>query len=87
MASLSGTLYVGFTNDLLRRTSEHKNGEIKGFTQKYFCNKLVYYEQYNDVYTAMNREKEIKKWRREKKQNLIKTVNPHWNDLYKELTN
>jgi putative endonuclease len=87
MASSSGTLYIGFTNDLLRRVSEHKDGKVKGFTQKYSCNKLVYYEQYNDVYTAMNREKEIKKWRREKKQNLIRTVNPHWNDLYKDLTN
>jgi len=85
MASSSGTLYTGFTNDLSRRVLEHKEGKVKGFTQKYFCNKLVYFEQYNDVYMAMNREKEIKKWRREKKQNLIKTVNPHWNDLYKEL--
>lgn len=85
MASSSGTIYIGFTNNLLRRAFEHKDGKIKGFTQKYSCNKLVYYEQYNDIYTAMNREKEIKKWRREKKQNLIKTVNPHWNDLYKDL--
>lgn len=85
MASLSGTLYVGFTNDLFRRVLEHKNGKIKGFTQKYFCKKLVYYEQYNDVYVAMNREKEIKKWRREKKQNLIQIINPAWNDLYKDL--
>lgn len=85
MASLSGTLYVGFTNDLLRRAIEHKNAKIKGFTQKYSCNKLVFYEQYSDVYAAMNREKEIKKWRREKKQNLIKTINPHWDDLYKDL--
>lgn len=61
MASFSGTLYIGFTNDLLRRVLEHKDAKIKGFTQKYSCNKLVYYEQYNDVYAAMNREKEIKK--------------------------
>jgi putative endonuclease len=87
MASLSGTLYVGFTNDLLRRVWEHREGKIEGFTKKYSCKKLIYYEQYNDVYAAMNREKEIKKWRREKKQNLIKTINPRWNDLYKDLVN
>ncbi len=85
MASSSGTLYIGFTNDLLRRVSEHKEGKIKGFTKKYTCDKFIYYEQYNDVYVAMNREKEIKKWRREKKQDLIEKLNPHWNDLYKEL--
>jgi len=87
MASLSGTLYIGFTNDLLRRVLEHKDRKVKGFTQNYSCNKLVYYEQYNDAYAAMSREKEIKKWRREKKQNLIKTINPYWNDLYKDLAN
>lgn len=87
MASLSGTLYIGFTNDLLRRVLEHKEGKIKGFTQKYACHKLIYYEQCSDVYSAMNREKEIKKWRREKKQNLIKVLNSHWNDLYKDLLN
>ncbi|MFA6215108.1 MAG: GIY-YIG nuclease family protein [Patescibacteria group bacterium] len=85
MASPSGTLYIGMTNDLLRRVNEHKQGEIKGFTKKYSCNKLVYYENYDYVYDAIEREKEIKKWRREKKQNLIKTINPHWKDLYEEL--
>ncbi len=85
MASLSGTLYIGFTNDLLRRVLEHKEGKAKGFTQKYSCKKLVYYEQSNNVYAAMNREKEIKKWRREKKQNLIQTINPRWDDLYEVL--
>jgi putative endonuclease len=85
MASSSGTLYIGVTNDLLRRVSEHKNGLVEGFTKKYSCNKLIYYEHFNDVYAALNREKEIKKWRREKKEKLIKTFNPHWNDLYNEL--
>lgn len=86
MASPSGTLYTGITNDLLRRVLEHKQGKIKGFTKKYSCNKLIYYEQTDNVYSAIEREKEIKKWRREKKQNLIKEINPHWNDLYSELT-
>ena len=85
MASSSGTLYVGFTNNLYQRVADHKEGKIKGFTKKYFCKKLVYYEHYKNVYDAINREKEIKKWRREKKENLIKILNPHWKDLYKEL--
>ena len=85
MASSSGTLYIGVTNSLKRRVAEHKAGKIKGFTQKYVCNKLVYYEHYGSVYTAIAREKEVKKWRREKKQDLIKTLNPHWQDLYDEL--
>lgn len=85
IASSSGTLYAGMTNDLIRRIAEHKEGKIEGFSKKYFCNKLVYYEHHKYVYNAIEREKEIKKWRREKKQNLIKSINPHWNDLYKEL--
>ena len=84
LASTSGTLYVGVTNSLLRRLSEHKEKIGDGFTKKYACNKLVYYERYTDIHSALEREKEIKKWRREKKQNLIKTLNPHWQDLSKE---
>lgn len=85
MASTSGTIYVGVTNNLFNRVSEHKEKRFDGFTKKYSCNKLVYYEHYTDVYDALEREKEIKKWRREKKQNLIKTLNPRWNDLYNEM--
>ncbi len=85
MASASGTLYLGMTNNLIRRVIEHKEGKIEGFSKKYSCHKLIYYEYYKDVRKAIEREKEIKKWRREKKQNLIKTINPHWNDLYKNL--
>ena len=84
-ASSSGTLYIGMTNDLIRRIAEHKEVKIEGFSKKYSCNKLVYYEHHKYVYNAIEREKEIKKWRREKKQDLIKTINPHWNDLYREL--
>lgn len=87
MASESGTIYVGFTNDVIRRVEEHKSDKIEGFTKKYGCHKLVYYEYYKYVYNAMNREKEIKKWNRHKKEDLIKTLNPHWNDLYNELLN
>ena len=64
-------MYVGVTNDLKRRVYEHQNKLLKGFTEKYNVNKLVYYEQSNDVITALTREKEIKKWRREKKNNLV----------------
>jgi len=85
MASSTGTLYVGMTNDLLRRVDEHKQGKVKSFTQKYSCNKLVYYEIHGYVYSAINREKEIKNWRRGKKMQLIKEMNPHWKDLYCDL--
>lgn len=85
MASSSGTLYVGFTNNVLRRSIEHKESKDAGFTKKYSCCKLVYCEYYEYVYDAINREKEIKKWRREKKQKLIATMNPHWNDLFNDL--
>ncbi len=77
-------MYVGMTNNLYRRISEHKNKLIRGFTQKYNCNKLVYYESFNDVNAAIFREKEIKKWRREKKNNLVITLNPEWRDLSEE---
>ena len=74
-------MYVGVTNDLERRLYEHKNKLIKGFTEKYNVNKLVYYEQSNDVQAAIAREKELKKWRREKKNQLVNTLNPTWRDL------
>lgn len=74
-------LYVGVTNDLRRRVYEHKNKFVKGFTEKYNVNKLFYFEQTMDIVSAITREKEIKKWRREKKNNLVIQVNPNWNDL------
>ena len=85
LASTSGTLYIGVTNNLLRRLDEHKNKLVDGFTKKYNCDKLIYYERFSNISVALYREKEIKKWRREKKENLIATLNPHWNDLSKEL--
>ena len=74
-------MYVGFTNDLKRRVYEHQKKLVKGFTEKYNVNKLVYFEQTSDVTAAITREKEIKKWRREKKDKLVFSINPSWNDL------
>ncbi len=77
-------LYTGMTNNLLRRMYEHKNKLVDGFTKKYNINKLVCYETTNDVNAAIAREKEIKKWRREKKNKLIESMNPEWIDLSAE---
>ncbi|MEW6527686.1 MAG: GIY-YIG nuclease family protein [Spirochaetota bacterium] len=74
-------MYIGITNDLRRRMYEHKNKMLDGFTKKYNVNKLVYYEYTKDVHMAITREKEIKKWRREKKNNLVMSINPEWKDL------
>ncbi len=74
-------IYVGVTNNLNRRLYEHKNKIIQGFTHKYNLNKLVYFEETNDINAAITREKEIKKWRREKKDNLVNQLNPNWIDL------
>ncbi len=74
-------MYVGVTNDLQRRLYEHKNKLVKGFTEKYKVDKLVYFEETGDVTSALAREKEIKKWRREKKNNLVLSLNPEWKDL------
>jgi putative endonuclease len=78
-------LYVGVTNNLIRRVYEHKNKLINGFTSKYNVNKLVYYESFQSVFDAIKREKEIKGWKREKKVALINSFNPEWKDLYEEL--
>ncbi len=80
----NGTLYIGMTNDLLMRTYEHKKGLKEGFTKKYNVNKLVYFEQTNDVRYALEREKQLKKWNRKWKLRLIEENNPDWNDLYYE---
>lgn len=77
-------MYLGVTNNLERRVYEHRNKLIKGFTEKYNVNKLVYFEETSDVSAAIAREKEIKKWRREKKNALVKKVNPDWEDLRQE---
>ena len=81
----SGTLYTGMTNDLVRRMSEHRAGEIEGFTKKYNITRLVYFEQTTDVNAAIAREKQIKGWRRNKKIKLIEKMNPSWRDLFDEI--
>jgi putative endonuclease len=74
-------IYIGVTNALERRVFEHKNKLVKGFTEKYNVNKLVYFEETGDVNAALTREKEIKKWRREKKDALVTNSNPQWTEL------
>ncbi len=77
-----GTLYVGVTNNLIRRVWEHKQNLTDGFTKKYTVHTLVYYELYSDILHAIAREKEIKKWKRRWKLQLIEKNNPDWKDLY-----
>ena len=85
MSSQTQTIYIGITNNLFRRVEQHKQGLVKGFTKKYKCKLLVYYEQTNDVYVAIEREKQLKKWNREKKILLIERMNPSWADLSDQL--
>lgn len=80
-----GTLYVGVTNDLLRRVSEHRAGAVNGFTKKYGVKTLVWYELTESIESAITREKQIKKWNRAWKIELIEKANPGWRDLYPEL--
>ena len=86
MTNIKNTvLYVGFTNNLIRRVYEHKNKLVKGFTQKYNIIKLVYYEIFEEATDAITREKTIKNLLRRKKEQLINSLNPEWQDLYKEI--
>jgi putative endonuclease len=84
MASASGVLYLGVTGELERRVVEHKKGMTPGFSSQYKTVKLVYFEAFGDVREAIAREKQIKRWRREKKVWLIEGVNPEWKDLSEE---
>ena len=81
----NGTLYIGVTNNLIRRVYEHKNGLVEGFTKKYKIHLLVYYECVEDITTAILREKQLKKWERNWKLTLIEKKNPEWRNLYTEL--
>ncbi len=81
----NGTLYAGVTHDLLRRVYEHKNNLVEGFTSRYNVHDLVYYEQTDDILSALSREKQLKRWKRKWKIELIEVVNPQWQDLYEEL--
>jgi len=82
-----GTLYLGVTNDLVRRVHEHRTKAVAGFTKRYDVDKLVWFEIYDDALTAIAREKELKKWRRDWKIRLIEESNPEWVDLYLGISN
>jgi putative endonuclease len=84
IASKSRVLYIGMTNDLHRRVWEHKNDLIEEFTRQYKCHRLVYYESFDDVNKAIDREKQLKRWNRAKKERLIALRNPTWDDLAAE---
>ena len=77
--------YTCVTSNLEQRISQHKHHVVEGFTSKYKTDRLVYYEQFSDALSAITREKEIKSWRREKKNELVRTLNPKWEDLSKRL--
>jgi putative endonuclease len=81
----NGTLYTGVTSDLIKRTYEHKNHLVKGFTAKYNLTRLVYYEQSESMTSAIEREKQIKAGSREMKLALIESINPQWIDLYDQI--
>lgn len=83
----NGTLYIGVTSNLKKRIYEHRNHLVKGFSAKYNLNKLVYYETTTEMYTAITREKQLKKGSRAKKISLIESFNPCWKDLYEDLLN
>jgi len=82
----NGTLYIGLTNNLIKRVYEHKNDLVDGFTKKYGVHNLVYYEVYSNIDDAILREKRIKKWKRQWKIKLIEKENPLWTDLYNQLS-
>jgi putative endonuclease len=81
----NGTLYIGVTDDLIRRIYEHKHNLIEGYTNKYNVHTLVYYEAHDDIQEAIIREKQIKKWNRKWKLRLIEEMNLEWRDLYNEI--
>ena len=81
----NGTIYIGVTNDLLKRVGQHKNNLVEGFTSKYNVHILVYYEGFSHITDAINREKQLKKWKRKWKLELIEKDNPRWEDLHFKL--
>jgi putative endonuclease len=82
---IGGTLYIGVTNDLIRRVTEHRLKQTKGFTKKYEVDRLVYFEQFDDAENAIKREKRLKKYNRAWKIRLIEELNPNWDDLYSSI--
>jgi putative endonuclease len=81
-----GTLYIGVTSDLAKRIWEHRNGVVEGFTKQYGVHCLVYFEQFRSMIEAIEREKELKKWRRAWKMALVEKTNPEWRDLWPEIS-
>jgi putative endonuclease len=81
----NGTLYIGVTDNIIKRVYQHKSGLTEGFTKKYRVSRLVYFEQTNDVLSAIEREKRLKKWKRQWKIELIEGYNPEWRDLFEDL--
>jgi len=81
----NGTLYIGVTSDLVERVWQHKNGMAEGFSKKYGVHRLVYYELHQDMVAAITREKQLKKWERAWKLELIEEKNPGWKDLWDEI--
>jgi putative endonuclease len=84
-SSRLGTLYTGVTSDLVKRVGQHRQGVVRGFTEKYGVKLLLWYELHNTAESAISREKQIKKWRRPWKIALIEKANPYWRDLYESL--
>ena len=86
-SALGGTLYIGVTNDIVRRIYEHRIKAVPGFASKYNITRLVWSEIYDDPISAISREKELKKWKRARKIQLVKAQNPQWDDLYESICN
>ena len=84
-SKFNGTLYIGVTNNLIKRVYEHKNNLVEGFTKKFKIHNLVYFEEFNDIKEAILKEKQLKRWKRTWKINLIEKDNPKWKDLYQDL--
>ena len=80
-----GTLYTGVTSDIQRRAWEHRDGSVEGFTKRYGLKRLVYVEAHDDIHSAIEREKRVKRWQRARKIELIQSINPIWDDLYDTL--
>jgi putative endonuclease len=82
-----GTIYIGVTSDLISRVVQHREGDLEGFTKRYGLKRLVWYETHNTIVEAIQREKSLKKYKRDWKINLIEFENPHWDDLFSEIWN
>ena len=84
-SKIGGTLYIGVTNDLVRRVYEHRESQTPGFTKRYHVHRLVYFEQHSNIDAAITREKQMKKWNRAWKVRLIEEQNPNWLDLWPDI--